>query len=46
MVSNNFLKLEKIISFEEFCIYLKRNSQRIKAKLKGLSPVNFRTQSI
>ena len=51
LLKSELLYLQKFSSIENFEYELKKyinyyNNQRIKAKLKGLSPVNFRTQSI
>ena len=51
ILKSELLYLQKFNSIENFEYELKEyihyyNNHRIKAKLKGLSPVNFRTQSI
>lgn len=51
LLKSELLYLQKFSSIENFEYELKKyiyyyNNNRIKAKLKGLSPVNFRTQSI
>jgi putative transposase len=51
LLKSELLYLRKFSSTEEFILELKKyiyyyNNDRIKSKLKGLSPVKFRTQSI
>ena len=50
LLKSELLYLQKFSSIENFEYELKKyihyyNNNRIKAKLKGLSPVKFRTQS-
>ena len=50
LLKSEFLYLQEFHSMEEFRIELEKymdyyNNKRIKAKLKGLSPVQYRIQS-
>ncbi len=50
LLKSELLYLREFSSIEEFCIELERyidyyNNKRIKCKLKGLSPVQYRLQS-